>query len=137
MVVAFAENLALFLHVLGVMSLFGAVLATLVIALSGKSRAAFTALLVAVAAWVLAFAGGNWVASEQHLSNSNATWINIGHVVLEGGLIVLLATLGVAFWWRRSGKARAGQITAGLCSLYLLMLAVAWLAMSGKWGGAG
>ncbi len=133
MVIASAENLALFLHVLGVMSLFGAVIAALVVTVAGKQRAAFTVVLVALAAWVLAIAGGNWVESEQHLSNSNATWLGIGHVVLDGGLIVLLVTLGAAFWWKRSGKARAGQITAGLCSLYLLMLAVAWLAMSGKW----
>jgi hypothetical protein len=54
--------------------------------------------------------------------------------VFEPGLIVLLAALGAAFWWRRSGAARLRPIVAGLCSVYLVLLAVAWLAMSGKWG---
>jgi hypothetical protein len=123
----------LFLHVLGTMWLFGAVLAALVITVAGRSRPAFTALLVALPGWVLAIAGGTWIESKEHLSSSNATWLGIGHGVLEPGLIVLLAALGTAFWWQRSGKARAGQITAALCSVYLLMLAIAWLAMSGKW----
>lgn len=123
----------LFLHVLGTMTLFGAVLAGVVLALAGKSRASFTALLVALPAWVAALAGGVWIESKEGLSNANFTWLGIGHGVLEPGLIILLAALGVAFWWKRSGKARAGQITAALCSIYLLLLAVAWLAMSGKW----
>ncbi|HEX5449938.1 MAG TPA: hypothetical protein VFW85_07765 [Gaiellaceae bacterium] len=128
-----AWNFPLFLHVLGVMWLFGAVLAALVLARAGRSRAAFSSLLVAVPGWVVGFAGANWIASKEHLENSNATWINIGHVALDFGVVLLLAALGVSFWWKRSGKARAGQITAALCSIYLLLLAIAWLAMSGKW----
>ncbi|HEY2327657.1 MAG TPA: hypothetical protein VGH52_09255 [Gaiellaceae bacterium] len=123
----------LFLHLFGVMTLFGAVLTALVLAWAGRQHAAFTALLVALPAWVLSLAGGAWIESKEHLSNSNATWLSIGHGALEPGLIVLLAAVGVSFWWRRSGTPRLGQITVGLCSVYLLLLALAWLAMSGKW----
>jgi hypothetical protein len=50
------------------------------------------------------------------------------------GLLVLLVSIGIAFWWLRSGKAVAGRIVAGLAGLYLVLLTVAMLAMSGKWG---
>ena len=46
---------------------------------------------------------------------------------------MLLAAIGTAYWWVRSGKPVAGRVVAGLASLYLVLLAVAWLAMSGKW----
>lgn len=123
----------LFLHLFGTMTLFGIVLAALVAALGGLSRVAFPALVAALPAWALALAGAYWIESDEHLSSSNTTWLGIGHGVLEPGLIVLLAALGAAFWWRRGGKAVAGRLVAGLSSVYLVMLAVAWLAMSGKW----
>jgi hypothetical protein len=123
----------LFLHLFGTMTLFGIVLAALVAALAGLSRVAFSALVAALPAWLLALVGAYWIESDEHLSGSNATWLGIGHGVLEPGLIVLLAACGAAFWWRRAGKAVAGRLVAGLSSVYLVMLAVAWLAMSGKW----
>ena len=123
----------LFLHLFGAMTLFGIVLAALIAALAGLPRVAFSALVAALPAWVLALAGAYWIESDEHLSSSNATWLGIGHGVLEPGLIVLLAALGAAFWWRRGGKTVAGRLVAGLSSVYLVMLAVAWLAMSGKW----
>ena len=46
---------------------------------------------------------------------------------------MLVATIAVAYWWQRSRKPVAGRIVAVLSTLYLLALAVAWLAMSGKW----
>ena len=123
----------LFLHLFGAMTLFGIVLAALAVAVAGLPRVAFSALLAALPAWALALAGAYWIESDEHLSSSNATWLGIGHGVLEPGLIVLLAALGAAFWWRRSGAALAGRLVVGLSSVYLLILAVAWLAMSGKW----
>jgi len=42
-------------------------------------------------------------------------------VLLAHGCFVLIGPL-------------AGRIVAGLSSAYLVLLAVAWLAMSGKWG---
>jgi hypothetical protein len=42
--------------------------------------------------------------------------------------------IGVAYWWRRTSRPVAGRIVAGVSSVYLVLLAIAWLAMSGKWG---
>ena len=61
-------------------------------------------------------------------------WLGIGFAVSDAGLLLLLASIGCAYWWLRSGKPLAGRIVAGLSSVYLVLLAVAWLAMSGKWG---
>ena len=55
-------------------------------------------------------------------------------VILEPGVLLLAAIVGVAFWWKRSSKPLAGRILLALSSVYLVLLAVAWLAMSGKWG---
>jgi hypothetical protein len=34
----------------------------------------------------------------------------------------------------RSGKPRAQRLAIGFTGIYIVLLAVAWLAMSGKWG---
>ena len=67
-------------------------------------------------------------------THNDPTWVGIGFAVADAGLLVLLVTSGVAFWWRRSRQAGspAGS-SPGLAGLYLVLLAVAWLAMSGKW----
>jgi hypothetical protein len=124
----------LFLHVLGAMTLWGAVLAAIVVAVAGRSRAAFTVLLFALPAWVLTLACAYWIEHDEGLGSSNATWLGIGHGVLEAGVLVLLASIGSAYWWRRSGKAVAGRLVVGLAAVYLALLTVAMLAMSGKWG---
>jgi hypothetical protein len=126
--------LPLFLHVLGTMVLFGAVLTALVLAVAGLARPAFAALLIAVPAWVVALGAGHWIESKEGLDNASPTWLKLGENVLEPGVLVLVLAIGAAWWWRSSGKAVAGRATAALSGLYLLMLVVAMLAMSGKWG---
>ena len=124
----------LFLHVLGAMTLFGVVFAAFVLALAGLPRATFNTLLGALPAWAVTLACAYWIESDEGLGSANVTWLNIGHGVLEPGVIVLLAALAATWWWRRSGKALAARLSAGLSGVYLLLLALAWLAMSGKWG---
>jgi hypothetical protein len=124
----------LFLHVLGAMALFGVVFTAIITALAGRARAAFTTLLIAIPAWVVAFVAAIWIESKEDLPNDPA-WIGIGHITLEGGLILLLLpSVGFAYWWKRSGKPVAGRVVTILSSLYLVALTVAMLAMSGKWG---
>ena len=62
------------------------------------------------------------------------TWLKIGMGVLEPGVLILLVLVGLAFWWRRTGRPLPGRILVGLSGVYLVLLAVAWSAMSGKWG---
>lgn len=134
----------LFLHVFGAMALFGAILAAgITSAVSWRQpglvvlrRATFRALLVAVPAYIVFRVAAQWIYSKEQdaYGGSDPGWIGIGFIVSDAGLLLLLVTIGCAFWWQRSGKPLAGRIVAGLSALYLVMLAVAWLAMSGKWG---
>jgi hypothetical protein len=136
-------NLPLFLHVLGAMLLFGATLSAAILSIAAwrrsdrpvLARATFLTLLVAaIPAWVLMRGGAAWIYSKEGYNGKNdPTWIGIGFAAAEPGLLILLVATGAAFWWRRSNKPVGGRIVAVLSSLYLVLLAVAWLAMSGKW----
>lgn len=133
----------LFLHILGAMVLVGATLAVLILAIAawrrpdvaGLRRGAFrTLLFLAIPSWVVMRVFAEVIHSKEFGSSSDdPTWVGIGFIVADAGLLVLLITTGVAFWWSRGGKPIAGRIVTGLAGLYLVMLAVAWLAMSGKW----
>jgi len=134
----------LFLHVLGAMTLFGAILTVLIVSAAAWSgsgapilrRAAFAAALVAVPAYLVMRLAAEWIYSKEGWGKSGVkdpTWIGIGFGVADGGLLLLLVVLGLAFWWSRSGRPLAGRIVTGVSALYVIALAIAWLAMSGKW----
>ena len=101
----------------------------------GTWRRRSTLLIVAIPAWIVMRVGAEWIYANEFGSSSanNPTWVGIGFVVADAGLLVLLVTSGFAFWWNRAGTQLAGRLVGGLTGLYLVLLAVAWLAMSGKW----
>jgi len=123
----------LFLHVLGAMVLFGAVLSAFVASLARYRGAAFRSLLVALPAWILMRGGAEWTYSQGYSALKNQTWLSLGMAIADGGLIVLLLALGAAYWSQRGSSAIVSRIATGLSGVYLVLLAVAWLAMSGKW----
>jgi hypothetical protein len=144
-VIAFSRPFwPLFLHVLGAMTLVGALLAVVLVSavawrrpdLAVLRRAAWSGLIVvALPAYPAMRLAGQWIYSKEGFSgDDDPTWLGIGFGVGDLGLLLLLVTIGVAFWWRRGAKPVAGRIVAVLSSVYLVLLAVAWLAMSGKWG---
>jgi hypothetical protein len=134
----------LFLHVFGAMTLFGAALTAFLAAVAAwrstdsaaLRRAVFLSLLVVgVPAYVAMRGGAQWIYSKEGFTgNDDPSWIGIGFGAADGDLVLLLVTIGVAYWWRRSARPLAGRIVTGLSAVYLLVLAIAWLAMSGKWG---
>jgi hypothetical protein len=124
----------LFLHVLGAMLLFGAVLAAVIAGAAGHRAAQFKALLVAVPMWVLMRGGAAWTYSHGYSAVKSQTWLKLGMNVADGGLIVLLLAIGTAYWSQRASSRRATRIAAALGGVYLVLLAFAWIAMSGKWG---
>jgi len=141
-VIAFSRPFwPLFLHVLGAMTLFGAVLTATILSLVAwrrselafLRRATFRALVAAIPAYIVLRVFAQVILDREDYAK-DPTWVGIGFVATEPGLLILLVSLGCAFWWQRSGKAIAGRIVAVLSSLYLVLLAIAWLAMSGKWG---
>lgn len=128
-------DLPLFLHVLGAMTLFGAMLATAITTWAGNRRAAFVSVLTAVPAYVLMRACAQWIYSKEGFTgHGDPKWLGIGFAIADAGLVVLLVTIGTVYWWRRSGAVLAARISLGLSAVYLVLLTVAWLAMSGKWG---
>ena len=139
-----AWDFPLFLHVLGAMVLVGAVATAALLAFAAwrrpgvpvYGRAAFWSLLaVGVPAYVAMRIGAQWTYSKEGFSGDNdPTWIGIGFAAADIGLLLLLLTTGLAFWWKRRGKPVIGRVVAGLASVYLVLLGVAWFAMSAKWG---
>jgi hypothetical protein len=130
----------LFLHVFGAMVLFGALLATVTLSAVGSrvptlAKSTFwTVVGAALPAWLIMRIGAQWIYSKEGFSgDDDPTWLGIGFLVADIGLLILLLTTGFAFWWKRSGKSVAGWLVTGFASLYTIMLVVAWLAMSGKW----
>jgi len=131
----------LFLHVFGAMVLFGALLATVTLSavgarVPGLARSTFWALVAAaIPAWIVMRVGAQWIYSKEGFSGDNdPSWLGIGFVIADLGLLILLLTTGFAFWWKRSGKVVASRLVTGFAGLYTVLLVVAWLAMSGKWG---
>ena len=139
-----AWDLPLFLHVAGAMTLVGALATTLLLAAAGMRRpgaevlargALFSLGAAALPAWVVMRAAAQWTYSKEHFSgHDDPAWLGIGFGVSDAGLLVLLAALGLAFAWTRKLRPWAPRALGGLGALYLVLLAVAWLAMSGKWG---
>ena len=128
----------LFLHVLGAVVLVGATAATaLAASRAGPSlllrRVAFgTLAAVALPAWVLMRVAGQWIESKEDIEG-DPTWLGIGYVVGDIGLVILVVTTLIGWWSSRSPDRRwpARTVTA-LASVYLIALLVAMWAMSGK-----
>jgi NADH:ubiquinone oxidoreductase subunit 6 (subunit J) len=133
-------NLPLFLHVLGAVALVGAVAAVAVAAWGSLDspllrRVAFwTLLTVVLPAWVLMRLAGGWIDSKEDIPG-DPTWLGIGFIVGDVGLVVLVVATIVGWWSARRVQQRwAAQLLTGLASLYLLALLLAMFAMSGKPG---
>jgi hypothetical protein len=134
----------LFLHVLGAMLTFGAILTAVLLSYvtlgrpdaAFLRRATFRALLLAIPFYVLlrVFAQIIYNREKDVFGGNDPTWVGVGFITSDLGLLILLAAIGCAYWWTRSGKALAGRFVAGLSSILLVLLTVAMLAMSGKWG---
>jgi hypothetical protein len=135
-----SSDFPLFLHVLGAVVLVGATGAAAIAA--GRSqtspllrRVAFRTLLVFVLpAWVLMRFAGQWVDSKEDIPG-DPTWLGIGFLVGDVGLVLLLVTTLIGWWsTRRPEKGWPARAVTALAALYLAALLVAVFAMSGKPG---
>ena len=123
----------LFLHILGAMTLYGTILTAILLAATRRAAATFTTLLIAIPSYVVLRVFAQVIYSDENFAK-DPTWVGIGFMASDIGLLLLLITIGVTYWWKRSGKPVAGRISLGLSAVYLVLLTVAMLAMSGKWG---
>ena len=143
----------LFLHVLGAIVLFGGTAAVVTLAFASLSRDApaaaflrrvafFTMLAVVWPGLIAMRIAGQWILSGDLYSgveDSDPTWLGIGFMVGDiGVLVVALLTLfgWLAYRQTRPDRARpaTARIFAGLATIYLAALVVAWWAMSAKPG---
>jgi hypothetical protein len=140
-------NLPLFLHVLGATVLFGGMLALTIVSFAARrgaggehapllSRLFLRAFLLAVVpAYVVMRVGAQWIDSKEYPHGKEPGWVGVGFAVSDVGILVLLVIGIVAFLARRRpGQGWPTKTLPVLSSLYVLALAVAWFAMSGKPG---
>jgi hypothetical protein len=122
-----------FLHVLGAMVLVGSIAATAIAAGRGallRGVAFRTMVFLALPSWALMRVAGQWVDSRENWPD-DLTWLGIGYIVGDVGLVILLVTALIAWWaYRNPDRRWPGQAVAGLASLYLLALLVAMWAMT-------
>ncbi len=133
-------NLPLFLHVLGAIWLVGAVAAVALAAARSQESALlrrvtfWTLAAVVLPAWVLMRFAGQWLESREDVPG-DPTWLGIGFMVGDIGLILLLVTTALGWWSTRRPERRwPAQTVTALAALYLAALLVAMFAMSGKPG---
>lgn len=139
-------DLPLFLHVLGAMVLVGT-LVVAVAALAGEWRAreardaaalrrlAFGTLLVgALPSYVLMRVGAEWIGSEENVDEIDAAWVDIGQLIANLGLLVLIAATVLAWIAVRRGAAGGplSRVAAVLAAVLLAAYIVAVWAMTTK-----
>jgi hypothetical protein len=141
-------ELPLFVHVLGATVLVGGLVTAVGMqALAWRKRdpadvAAFTRggfwalLTVALPGWIVMRVGGEWIYSEEGRSGDDEpSWLDIGYVTADVGLIVLLISIllaGLAVRRLRRGGTLLGKIALPLATVLLVAYVVAVWAMTTK-----
>jgi hypothetical protein len=133
----------LFLHVLGAMLLVGGLLTggTALAIARGQVRLLrlgyFSLLALALPGWIIMRAGAEWIYDKEGFTgDDDPTWLDIGFLTSDGGVVLLLIGLILgAFGVRRVGRGGgSGLLTAtGVLALIALVayLVAVW-AMGGK-----
>lgn len=127
-------NFPLLLHVFGAMTLVGAlVLATASLAAAWNSgsgpltRLGFRALLWAgLPAWILSRVGAEWVADKEGLNTDDPpNWIDMGYMISDPGLLLLIAaTVLAGIGARRAGRGAGSAVTLDRVAAVLLAISV-------------
>lgn len=131
----------LFVHVLGAVALFGSVLAVTILGYAAlrlaperaelARRIAFwTTLVGTVPAWIVMYGGGYWLLGHEGLDDQTPGWANAG--IQSAHVAAVLTLLLLVLGWLAIRRPRLGGWFAGVATLYLVALAVAWFFMSGK-----
>ena len=137
-----AWDLPLFLHVLGATVLFGGVASLAIVSFAGlripdhaellRRLAFYTTLVLVWPAYIVMRVGAQWIVGKEHLDKNSPGWVNVGFIVADGGLLVLLAL--TLLGWLALKRPRVAPWFAGLAVFYIAALGVALFAMSAKPG---
>jgi hypothetical protein len=140
-----AWNFPLLIHVAGAMVLVGALVlagSSLIFAWRDgggtMARLGYRALLLGVVpGWIVMRAGGEWIASKEHLEDSNLSWIGIGFTTADAGaVLIIIATILAALAWRRAARdgrgGGLGKAATVLVSILIVAYVVTLWAMTTK-----
>ena len=141
-------GLPLFLHVLGALTLIGALALTGVFLFAARRNGSADSLrlglrsltLGVIPAWVVLRGSAEWIAEKEGYSELDEppAWINIGYIAGEGGLLlILIATLLGWLALRRvrqgnGGPGATARVAAILIVVLLVLNIVALWAMTTK-----
>ena len=137
-------NLPLFLHVLGATLTFGATATVAILAFAGRPAASARSLwlrglafkiglLVLVPTWFLLRIPAQWIDNKE-FPHHEPGWVGVGYPVTEGGAVLIIVMLILAWFARRKLDSRTAAVVPWLATIYLVALGVAWFAMSAKPG---
>ena len=128
-------NLPLFLHLVGAMTLVGALL-LVAVSLAGAGRGGsagvvrlgFRGLLfAALPAWILVRVTAEWLANEENLDEDPPGWIDIGYMTSDTTFLLLIgATVCAGLAARRAG--RGGPQGGGLNVAVVVLVAISLIA---------
>jgi hypothetical protein len=130
-----AWNFPLFLHLVGAMTLVGALLlvaVSLATAARGGSvatvRLGFRGLLLAaLPGWILMRVGAEWIASKENLDEDSPGWIDVGYMTSDTSfLLLIVATVCAGIAARRAG--RGGPRGSGLNTAVVVLVAISLVA---------
>ena len=139
-------NLPLFLHVLGATLTFGTTATVAILGFAGtrvdrerslwlRGLAFKIAFFVLVPAFILMRAAAQWIVGKEYPGSTKTPgWVDIGFIVTEPGALLIIVLLVLAFFSSRRPTLRAAVAVPWLATIYLVALAVAWFAMTGKPG---
>lgn len=130
-----------FFHVIGALALFGSVLTVAILSYAAlrlsPERAQllrrfgfWTTLVFTVPAWLVMYVGGFSLLGHEGLDEHTPGWADAG--IQSAHVAAVLTLLLLIFGWLAIRRPRLGVWLAGVATLYLVALAVAWFFMSAK-----
>jgi hypothetical protein len=129
-------NIALFVHILGAMTLVGSLALVATSIAADNLRLGFRTLWIAVIpSWIVMRVAAQWIASKEHVDDIDPTpaWVDIGYSTSEGSfLLLIIATIcaGIAARRARGGGLRTATLV--LVGISLIAYVVAIWAMATK-----
>lgn len=129
-------NFPLFLHLVGAMTLVGALL-LVAVSLAGAGRGGSVAtvrlgfrglLFAALPAWILMRVSAEWLANKENLDEDPPGWVDAGFMISDTSFLLLVAaTVCAGLAARRAGREGAAR-GSGLSRAVVVLAAIALVA---------
>jgi hypothetical protein len=124
-------NLPLFVHILGAMTLVGALALVLVALAERNLRLGYRSLLLGVLpGWIVMRGGAEWIAEKEKVNDLDPVpdWVGIGYGVSDPMLVlIIIATVCAGIAVRR--QQRGGGLRGTALVLTAVMLVAAFVAV--------